>query len=90
VHTTTFCTVSVFSSTVSLAPPMSMPKSATASVPSASNRRLNAGSVQARATTSAPREGRQESSVSRPRRIWSAVKTPFSMSRSWMAKIISS
>src|SRR5690348_4960847 len=48
---------------------MSIPKSVTASLPSASSRRLKAGSVQARTTISAPREGCHESSVSRPRRI---------------------
>ena len=89
-QTMTLWTVSVFSTTVSFAVPMSMPKSATAALPSASRRFLNAGSTQARATISAPREGSQESSVSRPRRICSALKMPLSSSSSRIARMVTS
>jgi hypothetical protein len=62
-----------------------MPSSSQAAVPSPSSRALKAGSVQARATTRAPRAGLRASMASTVRRISSAVRIRFSISSSRIA-----
>ena len=83
-------TSGVFSTTTSSVSPIGMPSSATAPVPFSRSRALYSGSDHALATTCAPSAGPRESMNSSWARTSSAVTTPFSTSRSRIARAISS